>query len=391
MIKIRLKPHIAKVFAATLFALAAMLVQSGNAIGQSFFIGGYGPGIYASFLNKDGSLIEPKLIAQQKNPSFFAFHPKLDILYVVSETMRNDRSVPGVVVAYQLDRSAYTKDNMPDLQLLNAQPVDGDIPCHVAVDATGKLLVVANYTSGSVVAFPLNVDGSIGPASCNIQHQGSGPVKDRQAGPHAHCSVFDPSNQFVFVSDLGADKVFVYRVDYGTGKLNEESKLRLNLPPGSGPRHLAFHPNRKLFFVINELAMTLSSARWDSRAPSLERIDTVRTLPEGVPDDPSYSTAEVLVHPNGKFVYGSNRGANSIAAFSLNESSGNLTRFDNYPTRGRTPRNFRIDPTGKWMLVENQESNSVISFSIDTETGTLEATNNSIDVKAPACIRFLNE
>ena len=367
------------------------LAQQGSAAensGQVFWIGGYGPGIYASRLRPDGSMAEPRLVATQAKASFFAIHPLLDVLYVVTETAVTDKQRAASLAAYQFDRQAYRAGEFPDLKLLNVQRVQGNGPCHVTLDAQGRFAVVSNYGSGSVSLFPIDSNGSLEPESSTIQHEGSGPNAARQQGPHAHCSMVDPTNRWVLVADLGLDQVLVYQLDAQNKKLVSGPNPFLKLAGGSGPRHIAFHPDGKLLYVINEMGMTLTSALWDAQAGKLTEIGTVRT----VADEPlqgGWSTAEVLVHPSGRFVYGSNRGHDTIALFAISPQTGAATRIENFSTLGRTPRNFRMDPTGQFLLAENQESNTIHSFAIDRATGFLKPTGHSISTEKPACIKFM--
>jgi 6-phosphogluconolactonase len=356
--------------------------------GQVFWIGGYGPGIYASRLGADGSMAPPRLVATQARPSFFALHPKLDVLYVVSETAINDKERAASLAAYQFDRAAYQAGGLPDLKLLNIEKVRGNGPCHVTVDLQGRFAVVANYGSGSVSLFPIAANGSLEAESSTIQHQGSGPNTARQKGPHAHCSMVDPTNQWVLVADLGLDQVLVYKLDAPNKQLLPSPHPFLKLDGGAGPRHIAFHPDGKFLYVINEMGMTLTSASWDAQEGKLTQISTVRTVPEEE-IQASWSTAEVLVHPSGRFVYGSNRGHDTIALFAISPQNGGATRIENFSTLGKIPRNFRIDPAGQFLLAENQESNTIHSFTIDRGTGFLKPTGHSISTEKPACIKFM--
>ena len=363
----------------------ASIASSNRVDAQSFFIGGYGDGIYSSFLSPDGKMTEPKLAVKLAKPSFFAFHPKLDVLYAVTETMRNDPSEPAAVTAYRVGRSS-DAPSTPTLTLMNSQPIDGDIPCHVSIDATGQFAVMANYTSGSVVVCPLAADGSIKPASDNVQHKGVGEYASKS--PRGHSSVWDPTNRYLFVADLGLDKVFVYELNRGTGKLAPAKHSSMTLAAGSGPRHISIHPNGKWVYVINETNMTLTTASWDSNEGKLVEIQTVSTLPADAKGK-GYSTAEVLVHPSGRFVYGSNRGHDTIAGFKVDDKTGMLTPIGHTSPGGKTPRNFRISQNGEFLLAENQQSDSIFSFRINKETGDLKPTGYSIKAPAPACIKFL--
>lgn len=367
--------------------MLAGLAATSNA--QVFWIGGYGPGIYASRLQPNGAMDKPQLVAEQPNPSFFALHPTLDVLYVVTETGRNDAKQSAALAAYQFDRKGYEQGQVPPLQRLSLEKVNGDVPCHVAIDREGKWAVISNYTSGSVSLFPLQANGALQAESHTVQHQGTGPNEARQKQAHAHCAAFDPSNRFVLVADLGIDRVMIYQIDPNTKKLVPGPQAYLELPPGSGPRHIAFHPSGTFFFVINELAMTLTAATWNAETGRTEIINTESTVPEGKAV-PGGSTAEVLVHPSGRFVYGSNRGPNTIALFTLDTNSGRIRRIENFDTLGKIPRNFRISPQGNFLIAENQESDSIYSFRIDSGTGFLKPTGFSISTPKPACIKFLD-
>lgn len=358
--------------------------------GKVFWIGGYGPGIYASRLGTDGSMAPPKLVATQAKASFFATHPRLDVLYVVTETAIGDKQRAASLAAYQFDRTAYQAGELPDLKLLNVQPVQGNGPCHVTLDGQGRFAVVANYGSGSVSLFPIQSNGSLEPESSTMEHRGSGPNNARQQGPHAHCSMVDPTDRWVLVADLGLDQVLVYQLDAQNKKLVPGPNPFLKLSGGSGPRHIAFHPNGKILYVINEMGMTLTSATWEAETGKLTEIATVRTVAEE-PLQGGWSTAEVLVHPSGRFVYGSNRGHDTIALFAISPQTGAAARIENFSTLGKTPRNFRLDPAGQFLLAENQDSNTIHSFAIDRATGFLKPTGHSISTEKPACIKFMTK
>ena len=369
-----------------LFAILLPVAFANVGYAQPFFIGGYGEGIYASKLEKDGSMALPVLIAKQNNPSFFCFHPKLEVLYVLTETGRGGSNPTPAVVSYKYQRSAYFTDKTPQLELLNSQKIAGDAPCHVTIDSAGKCLIIANYSSGSVVVFPIAENGSIEPESCNIVHK----VEAGKKRSNGHCSVVAPGDRWVLVADLGNDRVYVYDLNSSKGILTPGPNPWLELPAGAGPRHLSFHPSKKFVYIINETNMTMTAASWDEKVGKLEVINHASTLPPDTKGD-NLSTAEVLVHPNGRFVYGSNRGHDTIVAMAIDLKSGAIKRIDNYSTMGKTPRNFRLDPFGTKLLAENQGSDSIYSFTINGGTGALTATGKSISVKSPACIRFLNE
>jgi 6-phosphogluconolactonase len=269
---------------------------------------------------------------------------------------------------------------------LNQQSSTGSGPCHLVVDAAGKFVLVANYGGGSVACLPIGADGKLSPASTSIQHQGSGANKQRQEAPHAHSINLDAANKFAFAADLGLDKVLVYPFDSQKG-LQASDKLPPGLlAPGSGPRHFAFHPTGKYAFVNNEMTSSVTAFAYDSAKGSLTEIQTLSTLPGAVPGN---STAEIVVHPSGKFVYVSNRGHNSLAMFSCDPATGKLTAIGHQPTGGKIPRNFNIDPSGKLLLAANQESNNVVVFRVDSDSGKLTPAGSEIEVGKPVCVRFL--
>ena len=355
-----------------------------NAFAQSFFIGGYGEGIYTSTLSADGQMSEPQLAMKQKNPSFFAIHPKLDFLYVVTETNRKDSNSPAAISSYRFDSSQFVSAKTPGLVFVNTQKIDGDDPCHVSIDSTGLFLAVANYSSGSIVVYPIAPDGSIGQASSKVDHAVHEPNKQQPVKAHAHCTLW-MDNHFLLVTDLGMDKVFVYDLNRETGKLSLASAMQL--AKGSGPRHLSVHPSGQWVYIINERNMTLTAATW--KAPQLTELGTVSTLPTDAKGT-DFSTAEVLVHPNGNFVYGSNRGHNTIGSFKVDAHSGKLAAIGHTSSNGKTPRNFRITQKGDFLLAENQQSDSIYSFRINEKTGELTSTGYSVKAPAPACIKFLD-
>lgn len=348
-----------------------------------FYIGTYtsgsSKGIHRSELNlTDGTMSPPVLVAEVANPMFLAVNPNHNVLYSSSEVRRDGKRENAKIIAFKIDANGM-------LHELGSQPAGGDGPCFVSTDAAGQFAFVANYGSGSVSAYSLGDAGELLSRICNIQHLGKSVDPLRQEGPHAHCILPDPSDNYACAVDLGLDQIVIYAIDRRNKTLTNTGRpFRAN--PGYGPRHLAFHPNGKNAFVIYELASKLSACKWDASAGTLTETDHLSTLP-GDFVEPSI-TAEVLVHPNGKFVYGSNRGHDSIAVFTFDEASGKLAAIGHTPTMGRTPRNFRIDPTGSFLLVENQDSDSIYSFRINAENGTLSQVGEPIQVGSPCCIKF---
>jgi 6-phosphogluconolactonase len=339
-------------------------------------------GIYVSRYDAArGHMSEPELAAEYTNPSWVTLHPKGRNLYSVAETGNYQGQKTGAVAAFALDPTT------GKLTKLNELASHGTSPCHLAVDRTGRCAIVANYGTGSVACYPLNSDGSLGEASAVIQHTGSGPNQSRQQGPHAHQVVISQDNRFVFVPDLGLDKVMIYRLDPAKATLTANDPPSASTPPGSGPRHLAFHPNGRLAYVICELTSIIAAFSYDRSRGSFQQIQTVSTLP---PDFTGRtSTAEIEVHPNGRFLYGSNRGHDTIAVFAVDPSKGTLSLVEHVPTQGKTPRNFKIDPSGNFLFAANQDSDTVVGFRIDPSTGKLTPTGQVLQVGAPVCVEFL--
>jgi 6-phosphogluconolactonase len=273
------------------------------------------------------------------------------------------------------------------LTQLNQQPSQGTGPCHLVVDRTGKNVIVVNYSSGSVTVVPLGDDGRLRPPSCSIQHEGSSVDPARQKGPHAHSVNLDAGNRFAFVADLGLDKVLIYRFDAEKGLLEANRPPFASLAPGAGPRHFAFHPNGRFAYVINEMQSTVTAFRFNLQSGELTTMQSVSALPTGY-QGKSW-TAEVQVHPSGKFLYGSNRGHDSIAIFGVDPETGMLTAKGHEPTQGKTPRNFALDPTGTFLLAENQESGTIVVFRIDAQTGLLTATGQKVEVPSPVCVKMI--
>ena len=257
------------------------------------------------------------------------------------------------------------------LTFLNRQSSEGAGPCHLSVDRTGRVVLVANYASGSAAVLPVGGDGRLGEASEKVQHQGSSVNPQRQEGPHAHSITPSADNRFALVADLGLDRIMVYRLDSSAGRLTPNDPPWAAVNPGAGPRHLAFHPTLPLVYVVNELGNTVTAFAWEARRGALQEAQTISTLP---PDfrDTSYG-ADVHVAPSGRFLYASNRGHDSIAIFSIDRATGLLSAVAHQPTLGKWPRNFVIDPTGNWLLAANQESDSVVVFRIEAETGRLSS------------------
>ncbi len=319
-------------------------------------------------------------VAKTPNPSFLAIHPSGRFLYAVSEISSFDGKRSGAVSAFARDPKTGA------LSILNTVSSGGTGPCHVSVDRTGRTALVANYGGGSVAALPIENDGSLQEASSFIQHSGSSVNPKRQDAPHAHSINLSPDNRFAVVADLGLDQVLVYRFDPAKGSLAANDPPFARVRPGAGPRHFAFYPGGKYAYVINEIASTVTAFTWDAAGGVLHETQTISTLP--VDFSGNNSTAEVQVHPSGKFLYGSNRGHDSIAVFAIDAAKGTLTPVEHVSTQGRTPRNFGIDPKGAFLIAANQNSDSIVVFRIDAATGRLTPTGETFQVSMPVCVKF---
>jgi 6-phosphogluconolactonase len=345
-------------------------------------LGGRSEGIYIyRFDPVSGTLTTAGKAIGVDNPSFLALHPNRRYLYAANEVGDFDGQPTGAISAFAID------PHTGGLTYLNQQASHGTDPCHLSIDQTGKFVLVANYSSGSVAALPIQVDGRLASASSIIQHQGSSVNPRRQEGPHAHSITLDPANRFAFVADLGLDKVMIYRLDLEQGQLIANDPGWVEINAGAGPRHFAFHPTAHYAYLINEIGSTVTALAYDPAQGSLSVLQTVPTLPADFSG--TSHCADIHVHPSGKFVYGSNRGHDSIAIFGVNQATGKLNPLGHEPTGGRTPRNFAIDPTGAYLRAANQNSDSIVVFRIDPDTGRLTPTGHIAQVPVPVCIKMV--
>ena len=346
------------------------------------YTSGRSEGIYIYRMNlSSGELKYFSTVKGVANPSFLAIDRSRRYLYAVNEVAEFAGKPGGAVSAFSIDQKT------GDLRFLNQQPSLGGAPCYVVVDETGKFVLVANYRGGNITVLPVQHDGSLGVAADMVQHQGSSINTKRQQGPHAHCVVLDRSNQHAFAADLGLDKVLIYRFNAQQGKLTQSKEPWIQVKPGAGPRHFTFHPNGKYAYVINELDSTLTAFSYDQRRGTLSEMQNVSTLPKDF-SGTNYC-ADVHVSPSGKFLYGSNRGHDSIVVFAINERTGNLTYVDHESTQGKTPRNFAVDPTGKYLLAANQNSDTIVTFRIDPAKGRLIPTGQVTEVPTPVCLKLI--
>ncbi|MBE7494856.1 MAG: lactonase family protein [Verrucomicrobiaceae bacterium] len=341
-------------------------------------------GIYAARFNAaSGELTKPELAAEAGNPGFLAVHPSRRYLFAVGDITGPDGKKSGGISSFSIDPQT------GKLTLLSQQSSVGAGPCHVNVDATGRMAALANYGGGSVASYAISADGKLSNAASFIQHEGSSIDPKRQTGPHAHSVNFSPDNRFAFACDLGLDKVLIYKVDPATGKMTPNEPAFAKTPAGGGPRHLAFHPSGKFVFVNNEMAMTETVFSYDAATGGMTEVQTVSTLPEADQGKPGFSTAETLAHPNGRNVYVSNRTHDTIAVFACDPATGRLTLIQNVPVEGQIPRNICLDPTGKWLIAAHQNSGTAAVFKVDTESGRLTFTGRKVEVPGSICVRFV--
>jgi 6-phosphogluconolactonase len=340
-------------------------------------------GIYVYKFNAEtGDLGKLHTVKDVVQPSFLTIDKSRKYLYAVNETEEFEGKKSGAVSAFAIDQKT------GDLKFLNKQPSLGGAPCFITVSNNEKFVLVANYLGGNVSVFPIEAGGKLGASVDLQQNNGSGPNKDRQEAAHAHSIDLDKKNKFAVACDLGVDKVFIYEFDDKTGKLKPNPNQNVfQTKPGAGPRHFAFHPKGKFAFVINELDTTITSLAFDEKNGTLKEIQTVPTLPESFKG--SNTCADVHVSPNGKFLYGSNRGHDSIVVYKIDEKTGKLNYVEHTATGGKTPRNFTIAPNGKFLLAANQNSDSIIVFKINEKSGKLTQTESKVDVSMPVCLQLI--
>jgi 6-phosphogluconolactonase len=384
-------------------AAGSRYVYVGTYTAPNFAPGGKVPstakGIYVFKMDETRGGLTPVQVVTDENPSFLALDPTMNYLYCVNELGADGDGKPlGRVSAYQIDRSD------GKLRFLNTQLTNGTWPCHIWVHPSGKYLFAANYGSGNFPVFPIQDDGSIGEMTDLIQDagNGTGPDQVRQEGPHAHMILTNPGAQHVFGVDLGADQVMAWNFDLASGKLSPGTVPYANVVSGAGCRHMGFHPSDKFAYVLNELSSTVDVFDFDPNRGSFIAIQTISTLPGDTkyvrpafdPTSPgkvptgTNTTAEIRVHPSGKWVYGTNRGANTIAVFEVDPKSGKLTATDWTSTRGEIPRGMNIDPSGTFLCVGNQNSDSILVFGIDPRNGKLQGPVQTINSPVPVDFAF---
>jgi 6-phosphogluconolactonase len=345
------------------------------------FVDGKAEGIYVYHMDPaTGDLSHVATVDGVINPSFLAIDRQGTHLYAVNE-ITGDKGPHGTVSAFAIEPA--TKD----LDFLNKQSTHGLAPCYVSVDPTGCYVLVANYETGSLCVLPVETDGRLGEATDVVQLQGSGPNLQRQEGPHAHMILPGYDGRTIFAVDLGTDRIMVYRLDLERGKLLPADPRWVQLAPGTGPRHLAFHPNGRFAYVIGELRSTVTVLAYDGGHGTFEELQTISTLPEGFTGQ--NLGAEIQVAPSGRFVYASNRGHDSIVIYAIDQNTGRLSLVGHEPARGIGPRFFTIDPSGTFLFVANQDSDTIVTFRIDQSSGELAATEHTTQVPTPVCLRLL--
>ena len=371
-----------------LFVVASVSLLPSAAFAKSYFLyvgtytKGESKGIYAYTYNASSGDLKPLgLVAETKNPSFLADDPAGKLLYAVNEVGDYEGKSSGAVTAFRIDRPT------GNLSQLNQVASRGADPCYISFDKTGKYALVANYTGGNIAVFPVESDGRVGEASAFVQHMGKGANPERQEGPHAHWVETSPDNRYAIASDLGLDELLVYHFDSGKGAVTPNDPPFAKTAAAAGPRHVSFSPDGKFAYAIAEMNSTITVFSYDASRGRLQAIQAVSTLPKDFKGE--NDTAEIHVHPNGKFLFGSNRGHNSIAVFSIDKRSGRITEAGDFPTQGKMPRNFEIDPTGTRLFVANMDSDNIVVFKIDQKTGALTPTGQTLAAPVPVSLRFV--
>jgi 6-phosphogluconolactonase len=340
-------------------------------------VDGKAEGIYICRYDQARGALEPIGTARGvENPSFLAIDLQRRFLYAVEETGKHSGKPGGAVSAFAIDAAT------GELTLINRQLTHGADPCYVSVDPSGGWLLVANYSGGNVTVLPIGADGALAPASAVVQHEGPAP---NRGGPHPHSIMADPAGRFILTPDLGLNRIMIYNLDRATGALTPVASASDEAPAGAGPRHITFNAAGDLLYCIDEIGSTASVYRYDGAAGALHRLQSVPTLPAGYSGD--NSTADIHLHPSGRFLYGSNRGHDSIATFAVGDD-GLLTPIGHTSTGGRTPRNFAVDPQGAFLLAANQNSGTIVTLRIDPQSGIPQPTGIVANIPTPVCVRF---
>ncbi|HWB86299.1 MAG TPA: lactonase family protein [Bryobacteraceae bacterium] len=377
---------ITRILLAALCLMPLLLTSTAFAADYIAYIGDYTrgatKGIYGyRFDPATGSMTLLGVMAETTDPSFLAIHPNRRFLYAVNE---NDK--PGLegntVSAFSIDSKT------GHLKFLNKVSTRGVGPCHVSVDKSGRNVLVANYQSGSLAIMPIHADGTLSDASAFVQYQGSSANPQRQKGPHTHCAITSPDNRFALVADLGLDRVMVYHFDAAKGTITPNEPPYAAVHPGEGPRHLAFHPNGKILYLITEMGSTVTTFAYQPSNGTLRELQDISALPAGFTG--KSTGAEIQIDRSGRHLYASNRGSDTIAVFNIDPAKFTLTHVQDISTQGAIPRYIGLDPTGAYLFSVNQNGNNIVQFRVDAKTGRLTPTGQVLkDVGSPVCMVFL--
>jgi 6-phosphogluconolactonase len=353
---------------------------------ETAYIGTYtydkSEGIYAlDFNTETGRLGLARLVAKLDNPSYLSISKNNKYLYAALESDIFNGTPGGAVGAFSICKES------GELNLLNLKSACGNTPCHISVDSTNKYLFTANYKEGTVTNFSVNSDGSIGDIISEIRHIGCGPNTVRQEKPHAHYVALTPEEDHLCVTDLGIDKIMIYSLDKNNGVLEHKENLDVKIKPGSGPRHMEFHPNNKFVYLINELKSNIAALEYSNIDSTFKQIQYISALPKGY--DKSSFSAAIHISSDGNYLYASNRGHDSISVFHIDNVTGKLAPISYTSTIGECPRDFTIHPSGEFLIAANQNSNNIVPFSINKDTGKLSQSGGPVTVPNPACIKFL--
>ena len=369
------------IYILVMFCFTAATAQKNYFLLVGTYTSAGSEGVHVYDFNTANGETKLRDVAKISNPSYLAISPNGKNVFAVSE-VANEKSKGGKIVSFAFDKAT------GKLTEINKQPSNGSNPCYVTADKSGKWVITGNYSSGTLAVLPVSASGTLDSAVATIAQQGSSVNTDRQNESHVHATVLSPDEKYLYVPDLGTDKIMVYRFNKKTGSLTPAITPFVMTKPGSGPRHFTFHPNKKYAYLVEELTGGISAYRYDKKNGDLALLQNISTLP---PDFMGYpGSADIHVSPDGKFLYASNRGAsNTIAIFSIDKKSGGLVAIGHQPVLGKTPRNFNFDPRGNFLLVANQDSNEIVLFNINKQTGLLKDSGKSIQVSKPVCIKWL--
>jgi 6-phosphogluconolactonase len=363
---------------------SAATAQSGAVAERTVYLGTYtsdgSPGIYLCRFDDATGALRVAGTTETVNPSFLTLSPDGRRLYAVNEVEDYQGQPSGGISAFEVDRATGA------LRFIDEQPTKGGSPCYVTTDRAGRFVLVANYGGGSAAVFRVREDGGVTPPTQVVQHTGSGPNRQRQEKPHVHSVTLDPAERFALVADLGIDRVMVYRFDHQTGALAPGPEPWASLAPGAGPRHLAFSPDGSHVYLIGEMSSTVTAFHYDAQRGGLREFQSESLLPAGFSGE--NTGADIHFGADGRFLYASNRGHDSIVVFAVDPATGRLSLVQHHPSGGAIPRHFAIDPSGRFLLAAHQRSGGVVSHRIDRSTGRLTATGQALSVPTPVCVRF---